>query len=296
MWVRHCRHITGTRHFSCSANVAARVSEAYVSVAHQLADVSGAISSSLHRTRVGVDVKPDFSPVTIADRAAEEAMRRIIHDAFDDHEVFGEESGLSSGATYQHRSLQPNSTQASTRMWKWVLDPIDGTKSFVTGAPLYGNLISLVHKDDGPVLGLINMPALGERWIGGHGLPTTQNGKRIHTRSVPALSRAVLYAPNPHYKSSQSQRAFERVRDASAFTVYGGDCYPYALLASGHVDVVLESNLKPWDYFALVPVIEGAGGIVTDWMGNKLTEDSDGYVLACGSRDVHSEVLKVLND
>lgn len=271
-----------------------RVPQEYVDLAHKLGDVSGAIATSLHRTKVGIDVKEDFSPVTVADRSAEEAMRRMIHETFDDHAVFGEESGLSTSKhSYEQRGQDEPLPSEPT--WKWVLDPIDGTKSFITGGPLFGNLISLVHKSHGPVLGMVNMPCLGERWVGGMGIPTTMNGERVSVRQCTSVSKAVLYAPNPKYNSEHHHRAFDSVVESVSYCVYGGDCYPYALLATGFVDVVLESNLKPWDYFALVPVIENAGGVITDWKGDALTEQSEGLVVACGSKDIHREMLDMLN-
>ncbi|KAL3683400.1 hypothetical protein R1sor_001422 [Riccia sorocarpa] len=265
--------------------------EAFVNVGHKLADAAGGIIRRYFRTRFDIITKDDFSPVTIADRAAEEAMISIIKEYLPSHGIYGEEHGLympDSGAEYV-----------------WVLDPIDGTKSFVTGKPLFGTLIALVHKGV-PILGIIDQPVLGERWIGTAGEQSTLNGVPITSRSsCKALKDAFLYTTSPHLFAGAKEEAFIRVRDKVKTPLYGCDCYAYGLLAAGHVDLVVESGLKPYDFLALVPVIEGAGGSITDWSGEKLSfwpnsdypscNEKGMEVVAAGSAELHRAALDALD-
>jgi inositol-phosphate phosphatase/L-galactose 1-phosphate phosphatase/histidinol-phosphatase len=175
----------------------------------------------------------------------------------------------------------------------WVLDPIDGTKAFVTGKPLFGTLIALVH-DGRPIVGVIDMPALDERWVGGEGLPSTRNGRPARVRRCAGLETAWLYATSPQMFEGADAAAFERLRRACYAAIYGADCYAYGLLACGWVDVVCEASLQPYDYCALVPIIEGAGGIITDWEGEPLGLYSDGRVLAAGDAGAHAQALRAL--
>ena len=223
------------------------------------------------------DVKADLSPVTAADRTAEATMRRMIAANYPAHGILGEEYG-------PERSDAP---------YVWVLDPIDGTKSFVTGKPLFGTLIALVH-DGRPLLGVIDAPAVDERWVGAEGLASTHNGRPVRTRSCPALTDAWLYATTPQMFAGADERAFGRLRQACYAAVYGADCYAYGLLACGWVDAVCEASLQPYDYCALVPIIAGAGGVITDWEGEPLGLYSDGRVLAAGDPALHAQALRVL--
>ncbi|KFM27711.1 Bifunctional phosphatase IMPL2, chloroplastic [Auxenochlorella protothecoides] len=258
--------------------------EPFVALANRLADSAGAVSSRYFRTPVAVDVKADASPVTIADREAEGAMRDLLSTHAPTHGVFGEEFGHASGS-------DPD--------WTWVLDPIDGTKSFITGRPLFGTLIALTHRGV-PVLGVLDQPILRERWVGVLGAETSLNGLPIHTRPCASVGDAYLFATTPHMFSGPNAEAFARVRDASRIPQYGCDCYAYGLVARGLADVVVEADLKPYDFLALVPILEGAGGVMTDWMGEALRLDPETIteaheVVAAGDARTHAQALELLD-
>ena len=194
-------------------------------------------------------------------------MRCVIADAFPDHGILGEEDGL-------------QNPEASMR---WVLDPIDGTRAFITGRATFGTLIALVH-DGTPLLGIIDQPVTRERWIGVAGEPTRFSGPlggSVGTRACANLGVAELSCTSPDMLG-ESAPAWRDLADAVARVSWGGDCYAYGLLALGQIDMIAECDLKIWDWAALVPIIEGAGGRVTDWSGTRLTERSDGHVLAVG--------------
>jgi len=244
---------------------AAEVTKAHLALAQALADAAGAILRRYFRKPIAVDEKSDRTPVTVADRAAEAAMRRLIADAFPEHGILGEEMGA----------------DRAEAEWVWVLDPIDGTKSFIAGIPLFGTLIALTHRGR-PVLGIIDQPVLRERWIGAPGQPSTLNGAAIRTRACTDLANATLYATAPEMFAGADARAFARLKSAVKLTRYGADCYAYAQLASGFIDLVAERDLKPYDFCALAPIIAGAGGSITDWQGSGLDLGSDGHVIACG--------------
>jgi len=251
--------------------------ESFVTLAHQLADAARLEIMGRFRTGIKADVKSDRSPVTEADRAAERVMRSLINDAFPDHGILGEEYGEENiGAEYV-----------------WVLDPIDGTNSFVTGKPLFGTLIALCQNSV-PIVGIIDAPGVGERWAGAKGLPTTMNKGAVATRTCDDLDGAWLYATTPDMFENADEAAFKRLSGAAWRTVYGGDCYAYGLLSSGHVDLVCEASLGTYDFCALAPVIEGAGGIITDWQGQPLTLATDGKVLAAGDASLHAKALERL--
>nr|XP_043627926.1 bifunctional phosphatase IMPL2, chloroplastic [Erigeron canadensis] len=258
----------------------------FETVADRLADASGDVIRKYFRKRFDIVDKPDLSPVTIADRAAEEAMTLIIQESFPSHAIYGEENGW---------QCKENSAD-----YVWVLDPIDGTKSFITGKPLFGTLIALLHRGK-PILGIIDQPILRERWVGITGRTTKLNREEISTRSCPKLSQAYLYTTSPHLFSGDAVEAFARVRDKVKVPLYGCDCYAYALLASGHVDLVVESGLKPYDFLSLIPVIEGAGGVITDWNGNHLSWEASPNsqaksfnVVAAGDKELHQQTLDCL--
>ncbi len=249
-----------------------------LSFAHRLADETGAAICPLFRTPVTVDIKPDKSPVTLADREAERVMCAMIMQHYPQHGIIGEESG----------AYQPEAEVL------WVLDPVDGTKSFLAGFPTFTTLISVVVSGV-PVLGVINQPVTHERWVAASGVVATYNGKPLRTRTCPALATATLSTTSPHLFSAADAPLFDHVRRQAHQTLYGYDGYAYAQLASGFVDVIIESGLKPYDFCALRPVIEGAGGVITDWSGNVLTFASDGRVIAAGDKRTHQEVLRLIN-
>jgi inositol-phosphate phosphatase / L-galactose 1-phosphate phosphatase / histidinol-phosphatase len=251
--------------------------QSHIDLALRLADTARRIVRGYFRQPVTVEDKADASPVTIADREAEAAMRRVIGEAAPDHGILGEEYG-------------PERVDAE---WVWVLDPVDGTKAFITGKPSFGTLIALLHRGR-PVLGIIDQPILDERWLGVAGRPTTLNGEPIRVRSCQALNLAALYATAPEMFAGADARAFEGLRRRVKLPRYGADCYAYGLLACGFVDLVAEASLQPYDYLPLVAVIEGAGGLITDWQGQPLGLASDGRALAAGDRRLHAEAMRVL--
>jgi len=255
----------------------ARLTAAEIAFAGKLADTAGAVIRRYFRRPVAIIEKSDHTPVTIADRKAEAAMRRLIRARFPAHGILGEEYGA-------------HNPEAD---YVWVLDPIDGTKSFISGIPLFGTLIALTYRGK-PVLGVIDQPILKERWVGAIGRRSTLNGRPIKTRLCPRLDRATLFATSPDMFRQRAKAAFERLRRQVKLARFGGDCYAYALLATGFIDLVVEVDLKPYDYCALAPVIAGAGGIMTDWNGRPLDLVSDGRVIASGDHALARRVQRVL--
>ncbi len=249
-----------------------------VALANSLADAARPIAARYFRTPVTIDDKSDLTPVTIADREAETAMRTLLARHVPQHGVHGEEHGV----------------ERSDAEYVWVLDPIDGTKAFITGLPIFGTLIALLHRGQ-PVLGIIDQPILQERWLGVAGRQSTFNGQPIRVRACPSLERAYMYSTAPIMFSGDISRRHESLTHAVKLFRWGGDCYAYGLLASGHVDLVVENSLKLYDFAALAPVIKGAGGLITDWQGQELDMRSDGSVLAAGDPAVHRAALGILS-
>lgn len=247
--------------------MSAGVSADHLALAHALADAAGTVARRYFRQKIAIDAKPDLTPVTIADREAEAAMRGLIAATFPAHGIIGEEEGR---------------VRADAE-FVWVLDPIDGTKNFISGIPLFGTLIGLAHRGR-PILGVIDQPVLRERWVGAAGQDSTLNGARVRSRACAALADATLYSTSPDMFAGADAARFQCLRQAVRLARFGADCYAYAQLATGFIDLVVERDLKPYDYCALVPVIEGAGGTVTDWDGRALDLGSDGRVIACGDR------------
>jgi histidinol phosphatase-like enzyme (inositol monophosphatase family) len=246
----------------------------------ELPSVSRAVISQYFRQSFAIDTKADDSPVTIADRAAEAALRQSISAAFPGHAIMGEEQG---GHVDEGLS--------------WIIDPIDGTRSFITGRPLFGTLIGIV--DGGiPVSGLIDMPAINEtyRTEDGRSLFESAAGTvAIRSRSCDRLEDAHIATTSPDSFTAEGWQAFTSVKDKCASSVYGGDCYNYALLAAGHLDIVIEHQLGAYDMMALVPILQNAGACVTDWQGAPITINSDGSLLACATRALHQDALKCLH-
>ncbi|MEP7125957.1 MAG: histidinol-phosphatase [Byssovorax sp.] len=248
-----------------------------IDLAHHLADASGAVLRRHYRADLDADDKADGSPVTIADREAEAVMRELLAARAPDHGVIGEELGAARGDAEI----------------VWVLDPIDGTKAFITGKPLFTTLIGLLFRGE-PVLGLIDQPVVGDRWVGAVGRATVLGSKPVRTRVTASLSRARLSTTGPQYFNEAARRAFDRVAARAHLVSYGGDGYQYGLVASGGIDLVIEWGLKLHDFAALVTVVEGAGGVITDWRGRPLDATSDGSVVAAGDARVHAEALSLL--
>ncbi|MDB5646095.1 MAG: Histidinol phosphate phosphatase [Methylobacterium sp.] len=242
--------------------------------AHHLANSVRPLARRHFRTPIAVEAKADASPVTEADRGIEARLRAEIRLAYPEHGILGEEEGGD-----------------FSRELTWVVDPIDGTQSFITGMPLFGTLIALV-RGGRPLLGLIDMPALAERWHG-NGEAAWFGGKPIRT-SRRALGEARLLATSPDLFRGGDAEAFAALSAAVGLRRFGGDCYAYGLLASGHCDLVVEAGLKVYDVMALGPVVEGAGGVMTDWTGRPLTPDFDGRVVAAANPQLHAAALRHL--
>jgi inositol-phosphate phosphatase / L-galactose 1-phosphate phosphatase / histidinol-phosphatase len=252
---------------------------AEIALAHRLADAARAEVLPLFRTPVVSEAKGDATPVTIADRNAEQAIRRILKAEVPQDGVHGEEFGVDQGRSGR----------------QWVIDPIDGTTAFLAGRATFGTLIALLV-DGFPVLGLIDQPVLGERWLGVSGQGTTLNGKAATTRICRELANATVATTGPHYFSQDEGDLFMALASQTDHKrmVMGGDCYNYACLASGHIDIVCEAGLKLHDFAALVPVVEGAGGLMCDWNGDPLHAGSSGHVLALGDPARLEDVLGAL--
>jgi inositol-phosphate phosphatase/L-galactose 1-phosphate phosphatase/histidinol-phosphatase len=251
-----------------------RCPDEFVAFAGRLAEASGPVIRRYFRTPVSVEDKADSSPVTIADRETELALRALIERDYPDHGIVGEEHGtIRPGASYQ-----------------WIIDPIDGTKAFITGKPMFGTLVALLQ-DGIPILGLIDQPVSGERWLGAAGHATTFNGKPARVRACPDLAKAVVNSTHPDMFRKPGAERFWSVASTSKLTLWGGDCYAYGLLAIGHIDLVIEYGLKLYDFAAIVPVVLGAGGAMTDWRGQPLTGASQGDVIAAGDERTLRQAL-----
>jgi histidinol phosphatase-like enzyme (inositol monophosphatase family) len=250
-----------------------------IALAHRLADAARAAIRPHFRTPIAAERKGDATPVTVADREAEQAMRKLLTAEVPQDGVHGEEFGVSEGRSGR----------------QWVLDPVDGTCAFLAGRATFGTLIALTVEGF-PVLGLIDQPIAGERWLGVAGQATTLNGKPVSTRACRELADATLATTGPQYFTQAEGDRFMALAAKCDHKrmVMGGDCYNYALLASGFVDVVCESGLKLHDFAALVPVVEGAGGTMCDWTGEPLHAGSDGHVLAIGDPARLEDVLEAL--
>ncbi len=252
----------------------------FIAAAEAAADVAGAVVRPFFRADVAIDTKSDRSPVTIADRTAEKAMRAVLSERFPDHGVLGEEFGLE---------------RPEARL-RWVLDPIDGTRAFVSGRPTFGTLIALLDGET-PIVGVIDQPVLHERWVGAVGrrtLFTGLYGGRVGCRACPSLADAELSCTSPEMLGPDMPR-WQRLVGAVRRNYWGGDCYAHGLLALGQIDVITESTMHLWDWAALVPVVEGAGGKVTDWSGGVLRLNGDGHVLAVGDPALLPQAVALLN-
>ncbi|MFJ2993014.1 histidinol-phosphatase [Pandoraea sp. NPDC087047] len=251
----------------------------YATFAASLADAVRPLSLGWFRRRLAVDDKADESPVTIADREVETALREKIAERYPSHGIWGEEFGK--------RGVDAE--------FVWSVDPIDGTRSFITGHPLWGTLLALLHNGK-PVVGLIDIPATGERWVGVNDTANAVRearfgGEPCATSPVTTLAEATVYATSPDIFDAAEYGRFERLTKAVSRRRFGGDCYAYGLLASGHIELVMEAGLQTYDYLAVAPVVEAAGGVITDWEGKPLTLTSQGQVLAAANAELHAAAL-----
>jgi len=248
---------------------------------NELATVSGETILPFFRTALSVSDKSrngSFDPVTAADHAAETAMRALISRTFPNHGIVGEEFG----------------SQRPEAEYVWILDPIDGTKSFICGMPAWGTLIGLLRHGT-PVYGMMNQPFTRERFSGDGGAARYRGpaGERaLMVRPCEALSDAVLFTTSPRLMNEGDRAVFGRIEDAVRLSRYGGDCYAYCMLAAGHVDLVIETELKPYDVLPLVPIIQGAGGVITTWEGG--SPSAGGRIIAAGDKRVHAAAMEML--
>lgn len=251
-----------------------------LAVAEQAIDQAAHIIRPFFRTSLETLIKEDESPVTLADQGAEQVIRRCLAHYFPHYDILGEE--------------QPATSTGSR--YCWVVDPLDGTRAFITGRPTFGTLIALLVEGK-PVLGIINQPITGERWIGMANQPsryTSPFGGRIGTRSCAALEEAELSCTSPEMLESAPVPTWPALKKAVKRVSWGGDCYAYGLLSLGMLDIIAECDMKIWDWAALVPIIEGAGGLITDWKGQALTMHSNGTVIAVGDKKLHSSCISLL--
>jgi myo-inositol-1(or 4)-monophosphatase len=243
--------------------------------AERLADTARRLGRKYFRATSGFELKSDRSPVTVADRAIEAALRREIERAFPHHAICGEEMGL---------------TNKGSRMW--VIDPIDGTLSFITGTPSFGTLIAYVEEGVAKV-GVIELPIPGERWVGARGI-TIANGSIVQTSGCTALQEARISTSSIDYYAGDEWPRYDALSRRAALRRFGGECSQWGLLASGHLDVVSDGDMHPHDFLALIPVVEGAGGVITDWHGRTLTPDYFGPVIGSATPELHEEALAAL--
>lgn len=247
------------------------------SFACTLADVAATVTLSYFKMPIDIDDKDDgtgFDPVTKADQEAEKAIREVIESQYPEHAICGEEFGR----------------KETDSPFEWFLDPVDGTRAFISGLPVWGTLISLAYEGE-PIIGVIDQPYIRERYLGcPHG--ATLNGDLIKTRRCANLNKATLSTTDPDLFTAEERPSFDRILAESQLVRYGLDCYGYAVLAAGHMDIVMESMLKPWDMMALIPVVRGAGGTVTNWQGG--TPGGDGRLLAVGDPSLMDEALRLI--
>jgi inositol-phosphate phosphatase / L-galactose 1-phosphate phosphatase / histidinol-phosphatase len=245
--------------------------------AEHLARIARGMLAEATARRPDVAVKADRSFVTALDREIEQRLRREIVARFPDHGIIGEEEG-------------PERPEAAIQ---WVLDPIDGTAPFIAGMPVYGTLVA-VAVDGTPVIGVMDLPAADNRWVGAAGRPTTHNGRVSRTGSTAAMSGAMMACMNPDFFSEDERRSLEKLKHATAWRIYGGSSMGYGLLASGRIDLCLDTRLQPYDFACYRPIIEGAGGVVTDWQGDPLTLASGPRVLAAANATLHESAFDEL--
>ena len=260
-----------------SHGTAPRYQEAHVTFAIALAAQSRQIMSGALLARPSVELKPDSSYVTDTDKDIERALRTLIQTQFPTHGILGEEYGA----------------QNADAEYVWVLDPIDGTAAFVAGLPVFGTLIALLHEGV-PVIGVIDHLMTNDRWVGALGQPTTHNGTAVNTRQCPSPAQAMLAVSNPDFFSAEEQPLYERIRSRTQWRIYGGSCFSYGLLASGRIDMCIDSALDIYDFAPFVPILAGAGGIVTDWQGKAIDMHSGPQILAAGDPARHAEALALL--
>ena len=258
---------------------AALIEDQHVAFAVEMADVARTVLRENDMARVDVSVKPDRSLVTAMDILIEDRLREMISARYPAHGIIGEERDW----------VRPGSD------YVWVLDPIDGTTAFIAGMPVYGTLIALAV-DGVPRLGIIDIPAIDSRWVGAIGRQTTRNGTPIKVRSCPTIAQAIMTNSNQDYFALAERPALDRLRAVTSARVYGGASLNYGLLADGRTDLAIDGGQKVFDFAPFRPIVEGAGGIVTDWAGAQLTLESSGQLLGAGDAKVHRQALDLITD
>jgi len=251
--------------------------QSFVDFAHTLADASGAMLRASAAQVLKIETKPDASFVTETDKEIELKLREMIAAAFPDHGILGEE-------------FEPVNPDADL---VWVLDPIDGTAPFIAGIPVYGTLIGLAWQGK-PFVGVIDHPATSDRWCGVSGMFATRNGQPVTTRNCAGLAQAFTTCSSPDFMTEAELESFSRLRALVPYVQYGGSCFVHGLLASGRTDIAIDSGLESYDVFASSAVIQGAGGLMTDWQGNEITLDWAGQVIASGSQACLDQAIRVL--
>ena len=254
-----------------------KLEKKYLKIANECADVSEPIIRKYFRKKIKIINKSDNTPVTKADKQAEARIRNIIKKKTPECGFFGEETGKFN----------------IDNEYVWVVDPLDGTKGYITGKPLFGTLIGLM-KNNKPFLGVLNQPILKERWVGITNKETKYNNKKVKTRKCAKLKGSRMYATSPMMFTGKNQKIYKTVRAKISECLFGADCYAHGLMSLGFVDVLLEANLKPYDYIASAAIISGAGGVFTDWKGDDLNLKSDGRIVAAGDPKIHKQLLKVI--
>jgi len=249
----------------------------FVSFAYFLADESAKITLKFFRQNFTTENKEDNSPVTIADKNSELKIRDLINKTYPNHGILGEE----------FEDINPDSE------FMWVIDPIDGTMSFIAGHKDFGTLIALLHNKK-PILGIIDCPAHQERWVGIQNQPTTLNDVVVKTSNVQNIINSYAFTSGLYFEDKMFKTDFDKIREQSKYYRFGGDCYMYGMLASGLIDIVIEDTLKVHDYMALIPVIKGAGGVITDKYNQEISLDSGGSLIATANAKLHNEVIEVL--
>ena len=250
-----------------------------ISFANFLADESAIIIKQYFRNPLKIDEKEDDTPVTIADKKTELKIRELIETKYPNHGILGEEFASSN----------------IDSEFVWVIDPIDGTRSFIAGHKDFGTLIALLHNNK-PVIGIINCPIHEERWLGIKGKKTTMNGIEVQTSKIKDLKKSYVCTSGLYFDNDHFRKGFDKIIQQTRYHRFGGDCYMYGMVASGYIEIVVEDTLKAHDYMALVPIIEGAGGKVSDKYGKNINIHSEGSVVASANDQIHKQLIDIINN
>jgi inositol-phosphate phosphatase/L-galactose 1-phosphate phosphatase/histidinol-phosphatase len=254
--------------------------EEFISFSNHLADESAKIIKQYFRKKISVSDKEDQSPVTIADKNTELKIRELIEIKYPNHGILGEEFEIKN----------------ANSEFTWVIDPIDGTRSFIAGSKDFGTLIALLHNKK-PIIGIINCPAHEERWVGVEGQKTKMNNQEVKTSNIEILEKSYLSSTGLYmFKNDNFKKGFDKIIKKTRYHRFGGDCYNYGMVASGFIDIVIEDTLKVHDYMALVPVIEGAGGKLTDKFGESINLKSNGSIVVSANEKLHTQLIDIINN